>query len=245
MPGERTDYDSPWKEVLERYFEPFMAFFFLQAHSEIDWSRGYEFLDKELQQVVREAEVGRQIVDKLVKVWLKNGAEAWLLIHVEVQAQPEVGFGRRMFTYNYRLYDRYGVEVISIAVLADEDPNWRPQEYGYGRWGGDIRLRFLTVKLLDIAAEWSALEQNKNPFAVVVMAHIQAQATRRKPKERLFWKLNLVKGLYERGYRQTDVLELFRFIDWLSTGSWCCPNGWKRVLLLKLPAMRRQRRCAT
>ena len=37
----------------------FMAFFMPGAHAEIDWSRGYESLDKELQQLVREAEQGR------------------------------------------------------------------------------------------------------------------------------------------------------------------------------------------
>ena len=29
MSEHRADYDSPWKEALERYFEAFMAFFFL------------------------------------------------------------------------------------------------------------------------------------------------------------------------------------------------------------------------
>jgi hypothetical protein len=42
-----TDYDSPWKEALDRYFERCMAFFFPQAHADIDWTRGYEMLDKE------------------------------------------------------------------------------------------------------------------------------------------------------------------------------------------------------
>ena len=39
--------------MLERYLADFLAFFFPQAHAEIDWHRGYTFLDKELQQVVR------------------------------------------------------------------------------------------------------------------------------------------------------------------------------------------------
>jgi len=42
------DYDSPWKEILEWYFPDFMAFFFPHAAAQIDWSRGYETLDKEL-----------------------------------------------------------------------------------------------------------------------------------------------------------------------------------------------------
>src|SRR5207248_1512165 len=84
-----SDFDSPWKEALDVYFEPFVALFFPEAHAEIDWSRGYEALDKELQQVVREAEQGRRVVDKLVRVWRLQGDEEWVLIHIEVQGQEE------------------------------------------------------------------------------------------------------------------------------------------------------------
>ncbi len=31
-----ADYDNPWKEILERYFEEFMAFFFPKAHRRIE-----------------------------------------------------------------------------------------------------------------------------------------------------------------------------------------------------------------
>ena len=55
-----TDYDSPWKEALDFYFDAFLALLFPDAHAQIDWSRGYESLDKEFQQIVREAEVGRK-----------------------------------------------------------------------------------------------------------------------------------------------------------------------------------------
>ncbi len=65
-----SDYDSPWKEALDVYFQPFLAFFFPQVHADIDWGRGYELLDKELQAIVRKAIVGRRTVDKLIKVWL-------------------------------------------------------------------------------------------------------------------------------------------------------------------------------
>jgi hypothetical protein len=46
VPGRpATDYDSPWKEALDRYFERCMALFFPQAHADIDWTRGYEMPD--------------------------------------------------------------------------------------------------------------------------------------------------------------------------------------------------------
>jgi hypothetical protein len=113
----QTEFDSPWKQILQLYFPDFMQFFFPQAHEEIDWSRGFEFLDKELQQVVRDAELGRRLADKLVKVYRAGGEESWILAHVEVQSQEETDFPRRMFVYNYRIFDRYNRSVASLAVL--------------------------------------------------------------------------------------------------------------------------------
>jgi hypothetical protein len=210
-----TDFDSPWKEALDRYFEQCLALFFPQAHADIDWSRGHEMLDKELQPIVRQAEQGRRYVDKLVKVWLKNGEERWLLIHVEVQARKEGEFPKRMYVYNHRLFDRYDREVISLAILADDDPAWRPSQYGYGRWGFRTGTEFPIVKLLDYAPQSEALETDPNPFATVVLAHLKTLETRQAPADRKAWKLRLVKRLYERGMEAEDVRQLFRFIDWI------------------------------
>ncbi len=210
-----TDYDSPWKEVLDRYFELFLLFFFPQVHADIDWSRSYEALDKELQKIVVAAEQGRRYVDKLVKVWLKNGAERWLLIHVEIQTWRETDFAKRMYVYNYRIFDRYDREVISLAILADDAPDWRPNHYGYERWGFRAGIEFPIVKLLDHAPHWQALEADPNPFAVVVLAHLKSLETRHNPAERHDWKLRLVRGLFERGLSAEDIRQLFRFIDWV------------------------------
>ena len=75
MHSDHDDYDSPWKEAIERYLPEFMAFFFPAAHAAIDWSQGYVCLDKELRAVARDAELGRRLVDMLVQVTLTDGAE--------------------------------------------------------------------------------------------------------------------------------------------------------------------------
>ncbi|WP_017720443.1 hypothetical protein [Kamptonema formosum] len=210
-----ADYDSPWKEALDRYFEAFMAFFFPLAHANINWERGCEFLDTELQQVVRDAELGRRLADKLVRVWRSDGFESLVLVHVEVQSQVESEFAQRMYVYNYRLFDRYQLPVATLVVLADEQASWRPNRFEYELWGSRTGLQFPVVKLLDYEAQWSVLEQSSNPFAALVMAHLKTQATRRQPEERLQWKLRVAKSLYQRGYNRQDILELFRLINWM------------------------------
>lgn len=212
-----ADYDTSWKEALQQYFEPFLTFCFAEVHTLIDWSRQPQSLDKELEQIVREAESGKRIADKLFQVWLRDGEEAWVLIHVEVQSQEESDFAKRMYQYNYRSFDLYEQPVISLAVLGDERVAWRPSSYGYALGGCEVSLKFPVVKLLDYEARWQDLEESTNPFAVMVMAHLKTKATRGKPQERQQWKWNLVRRLLERGYDQEDIRKLFRLVDWMMT----------------------------
>jgi hypothetical protein len=214
--GVKNDHDSPWKEALEQYFPEFLALLFPAIHAEIDWSQGVQFLDKEFQQIVREAKTTRRYADKLVGVTLRNGLAVWVLIHVEVQGEPETAFAERMYTYHYKIRDTYQVPVASLAVLADADRGFRPTQYSAGLWDCRVEFQFPVVKLLDYAEpeRWAELEASDNVFALVVMAQIRAKVT--KDAETLKgWKFRLIRLMYERGYERALILELFRLIDWM------------------------------
>ena len=212
---ERADNDSPWKEILEAYFPQALQFFFPQTAELINWKRPHEFLDKEFQQIAREAELGRRYADKLVKVWQIQGQETWLLIHVEIQAKSEDTFAARMFSYNLRIFDRFAKPAISLAILCDTDQRWRPYQYSYNYPNTSLNFEFGTVKLLDYQNHWTELEASDNPFATVVMAHLKTQQTSKKPGERKAWKFSLIRRLYELGLQEKDIRNLYRFIDWV------------------------------
>ncbi len=214
MPSQ-ADYDSPWKDVLDLFFADFMAFFFPQAHAQIAWARGFEFLDKELQKITADAALGRRIVDKLVKVWLTTGQELWVLIHIEVQGERETGFALRVYVYHYRIFDRFNVPVATFVILTDEEENWRPTAYQQELLGTEVSFKFSAVKLLDYRQREEELEQSENPFAVVAQAHLAAQQTRDDARGRLEQKFELTKRLYERGWDERQVIGLFQFLDWL------------------------------
>jgi predicted transposase YdaD len=59
------------------------------------------------------------------------------------------------------------------------------------------------------------LESSNNPFATVVMAHLKVHETKRSSQKRKAWKFNLTKALYEKGYERQQILDLYRFIDWV------------------------------
>ncbi len=213
--SERADYDSPWKEIIEQFFEEFITFFFPDIHTDIDWVRGYEFLNQELQKIVRDSKTDRRRVDKLVRVWRKNGDEAWIAIHIEVQGWWETDFEQRMYQYHTLLYNHYQQEIVSLAILSDKNPKWKPDTFQYDLWGCNMQFNFPIVKLLDYKKKWDALEKSTNPFAVVIMAHLQGQATTSDSPQRLDDKFRLIRRLYEQGYDRRQILELFRFIDWI------------------------------
>lgn len=141
--------------------------------------------------------------------------DAWVLIHIEVQGTPEQDFARRMFVYYYRIFDRYERPLMSVAILGDEQPEWRPDRFEQELWGCTVGMRYPMVKLLDWRAREDGLAASANPFAVVVRAYLAAQVTRGAVDERQQAKIGLIRGLYERGYGREQILELFRLIDWL------------------------------
>jgi hypothetical protein len=209
------DFDSPWKEALDAYLPEFLALCAPWMFAEIEWSRGYDTLDQELIQVTRDAELGRRLADKLVRVWLLDGGDVWVLIHIEVQAQEEPDFAERMFVYWYRIFDQYRHRAVSIAVLADERPNWRPSSFSQALWRCETHFLFPIIKLLDWKERRDELFASDNPFATVLLAHLAAQETRGDVPGRQAVKLALIRRLYERGYGRDQILNLFRFIDWM------------------------------
>jgi hypothetical protein len=212
---ENTDYDSPWKAFIELYFHDFLSFFFPHIEADIDWNKPIRFLDKELQKVVRDAEIPKRYADKLVEVHRLSGEKAIVICHIEVQNEGEADFGARMYNYNYRLRDRYNCPVVSLAILTDDSKIWRPSGYQDELWGCSTEFRFPTVKLLDYASDWAALAASRNPFAVVTMAQLKTKETHNQPEARKAWRYQLTTMLYDQGYGEQAILELHNFLDWL------------------------------
>jgi hypothetical protein len=149
-----ANYDEAWKEGLSEYFDSFLGFFFPQIHSLIDWTQTPISLDKELQQITADSHPDLRIADKLYQVWLLDKVEPTLLIHCEVQSQYEAKFNKRIYVYNFRAFNLFGQNVISLVILGDRRRNWRPTEFCYCYGGMGVSLQFGSIKLLDYKLRW-------------------------------------------------------------------------------------------
>ncbi len=216
MPApSRHDYDTPWKDALTRYLPDFLAFYFPAAHAAIDWARPHVFLDQELAQICHDSALGRRLADKLVQVPLRGGSAQWVLLHLEVQAGRDRSLAERVFTCNYRSYERYRRPVASLVLLADASPRWRPHQFCYRLLGSEMRLQFALAKLRDYAPRLPALLDEDNPFALVTAAHLMAQRSRRQPLLAYAAKRYLIRLLYRRQWGHRRIMDLLQVIDWI------------------------------
>lgn len=214
-----------------------MEFFFPDIAQVVDWTQPPEFLDKEFVKIAPDAKMGRRFADQLVRVKLKQGKDLVLLIHIEVQAAPEKHFAERIFVYSLRIFDYFRQPAVSVAILCDMNPTWRPHQYGFSLPGTTLNFEFSTVKLLDYRDRMTELDASQNPFAVVVKAHLRLQETKKDNLGRKGWKMRLVRQLYESGYNEEQVLNLFNFLDWVLV----LPNRLEAQFWMELKAYEEER----
>jgi hypothetical protein len=130
-------------------------------------------------------------------------------------AFEDAKFPKRVYVYNYRLFDRHDEPILSLAVLADDDPAWRPCSFSLSLLGCELVLTFPTAKLLDWAGREAELRASDNVFARVTLAHLATRATRGDPAKRYAAKKELLHLLYERNFDRQRIVDVFAIVDWM------------------------------
>ncbi len=214
--------DILWSErrsegILEDIFPDFLTFLIPDAPEQIDFQRGFEFLDKELEQLERQPgfppdqDVFKpRHIDKLVKVFTRQGDEHWVLVHVEVQGQADKAFPQRMFTYYSRLFDRYQRPITAFAILSDKIRSFHPTSFEQEFLRTRLSYQFNTYKILDQSA--AELAASDNPFAVVILTVLAALKKKQVDEtELLTLKLDLARRLLAKPFSKPTIRALMNF----------------------------------
>lgn len=210
-----SDMDGGWKDIIEDFTEEFFSFYLPEIHKEIDFQQEVRFLDRELNEIVSDSENIKREADRLLEVSIKNGGAEWILIHIEVQSYRDRTFARRMYVYNYRIFDKYQRYPVSIAVLTDGERSFRPGNFRLEQFGCVTDFSFPVIKLLDF--DCKELVREENPFAVVTRVQVAKLRSERNPDQRYSFRMELTKELYDRPYSKEQVIRLYRFIDYILT----------------------------
>ncbi len=232
MPPPEPDYDAIWKETFLGLFHECMERFDPAFARRIDRSRKVRFLDKELRALLGRSPRPRQHVDLLAEVPLTGVGLQTMLTHVEVQRDKVARFAQRMLFYHAALVRRFQRPVMSLAILADPDPKWRPTGLTSGIDGSGTRFEFPICKLADFTD--AELESDPNPVNLVILAerltrrHRNDPVARREGKLRLFRRMAMV--LRSKRYSREQRLVLTRVLDW----SISLPENEERIFLEQL-----------
>ncbi len=222
-------YDLPWKAALSHAFRPFLDFYFPDLSGRVDWRQRPRSRDKELTRLGLGSAPDVMVADKLVQVRLR-GAARQVLIHVEIQAQHDAALPRRMHDYYQRIREAYRLPVISLALLADEHPHWRPAGFHEALHGTVMKFDFRTAKLLDYATDIDALEASDNPIAWVTQAHALTQQAHHDANKLYSAKRHLTRLLFQHGWREQRIIVLIDVINWMMT----LPESYERRYLQEL-----------
>ena len=106
------------------------------------------------------------------------------------------------------------MEVISLAVLADTEPGYRPNGFKEEVAGSGVHFRFRTVKLLDFEPGLDELLAGDNPFALLVAAQLTAKRVQDGKR-----RVDSLIGFYRLAIKQQLERELIErllvFLEWL------------------------------
>ncbi len=197
--------------IIEDFFSDFLAFFYPEALEIFDFSKGFEFLDKELEQIILPSSSKNRIADKLVKVYTKHGIEQWILVHIEVQGYEDDEFAERMFTYFYRIYDKYRKDITVMAIFTDDNPKFHPKSFARSFLRTGIVYNYETFKISDYKPK--DFQNSNNPFAIVMETALYGLKRNKLNDEKLFSvKLDLARRLNAKGSPRETFGKLCSFI---------------------------------
>ncbi|MBC6433714.1 DUF4351 domain-containing protein [Nostoc sp. HG1] len=169
------DHDRLFKELIATFFIEFLELFFPQviAYLEPD---SLKFLDKE---VFTDVTAGEQYeADLVVQVRFRE-QKTFFLVHIENQSYPQADFGRRMFRYFARLFEKYALPVYPIVVFSYDAPR-TPQKNIYRMEFPDknvLEFNYGVVQLNQL--NWRDFLQQENPVASALMAKMNIAPSER------------------------------------------------------------------
>jgi len=211
----RKKNDILWKGMMEEIFDDLLRFIFPEADEVVDMQRGFYFLDKELGEIYPEPDKGSntRFVDKLIKMYRRDGREEWFLVHLEIQGHPDKQFPERMFRYYYRMFDRYQKPITALAIFTGQDGKNMPKNYEYSFWGTHVMYRYNTFCVAELTEE--ALAVSNNLFALAILAVRKAWLAGNIPDQTLAeYKLLLFKSLLQQKmYTKRKIEAIMCFLN--------------------------------
>ncbi len=163
------DHDRLFKELLSTFFIEFLDLFFPEMLTYLQ-PASITFLDKEVFTDVTAGD--RYETDLLVQLQFQ-GQPSFFLVHIENQATPQPNFGKRMFRYFSRLYEKYDYPIYPIVIFSYDQPQTLATEEFKVEFPDFAVLRFSYRVIQLNQLNWRDFLSQSNPVASALMAKMR------------------------------------------------------------------------
>ncbi|MFK7905720.1 MAG: hypothetical protein AB8B69_11375 [Chitinophagales bacterium] len=120
-----------------------------------------------------------------------------------------------MFTYYYRIYDKFKIkEITAIAIFIGENVPKQYNQFTNSYFGTKIHYEYNTYIVRK--QDEKKLQQSKNPFAVAVLAALHILRTKKDLNNRLKLKIALINFIRKRAeegnFPKSVIVPLVQFV---------------------------------
>jgi hypothetical protein len=199
--------------AIQTSFPALLQFIIPDADKIFDLCRKPVFMNKEITAIFRDIERKGEprFVDLLAKVFLLNGSERRILIHIEEDPKDSQSVAEEMFRYWYWLLDHYNIPVTAITLFTDKrifKNRHVPLCYKREFFGALILNQYNALYIQDYN-ELKLLTMN-NLFALVVLAVQKAMLGGKITEEELNeQRLVIARALIINGRYNREQIENF------------------------------------
>ena len=171
------DHDRLFKELLSTFFVEFLELLFPQVIAYLE----PDSISFENTEIFTDVTAGEQYEADLIAKARFRGEETCFLIHVENQAYPQADFGRRMFRYFARLFEKFAIPIYPIVIFSYDAPRKLEPNIYRVEFPDKVVLEFNYAVIQLNRLNWRDFLEHENPVASALMAKMNI-ATEDRPR---------------------------------------------------------------
>ena len=200
------DFDGIWKDFALFFWRDILHDFIPALYDMADLEREAESLDKELHEIIESdtekenRKSSKRYVDCLLKIYLRNGSEEWVLLHIEIQGRGGEMISLRMFRYHCLIFLRHKRHPAAIAILTAKRPKkeGEPGVYRADMFGTKIEYRYYTIRAYEYNDD--ELLSSDNPVKLFIYAVKFAAKNRKSKRKRIEYTQKILRVLTDKGW---------------------------------------------
>ena len=116
-----------------------------------------------------------------------------------------------MFTYYYRILDKYHKDITAIAIFTDSNKNYNPGRYEADFYQTKITYEYRTYKVL--AQKEEEPLKLKNPLGLVLLSARKMLLLGKDLDEQFAFRYDIMKRLLLSRYGREKIIRMMEFID--------------------------------